>query len=405
MGRLLDEPGRFGGGRDEDPQAGSESQGVVDPVVDREAPPERRVAVLPVRDRMEAVAVTHNVAPATIECAGRGVLALGLGGNLLHRDLGGGAERCPVRLEEGVLRGNRLEVAAESRECWIGAPLEHHDRRRRLLLVDRHLCRLGPVEQGLDPARDVALRLEVVEEHLHRHGLRLRAVELRLRRRLGGGSRRARPLRRLADGVLGGVEHETEFRLRDFAVDDSKTRLFELAARRRDGLSDHQAPPMKPLWASSSVSMATWFPATSSAGPVHFAGKMPARFQVASTSPAGSRTEISAVSRVASPWTLAIHSATRVDCLSIGRVSLRLAYFARPGSRWMKPFCPPSLYSRTSYSIPRPSHFVQSPSEPKRSTRTEKRSPSAVSGIGRIPSAQVGQHAGPLAVGEELARQ
>src|SRR5690348_2304875 len=77
-----------------------------------------------------------------------------------------------------------------------------------------------------------------------------------------------------------------------------------------------------PLWASSSVSVATWLAPISSDGPVHFTGKTPSRFQVAIALPSESSAEISAVCRLTSILIFAIQLATLLVSLLMGRVSL-----------------------------------------------------------------------------------
>src|SRR5437763_3020966 len=72
----------------------------------------------------------------------------------------------------------------------------------------------------------------------------------------------------------------------------------------------------------------------------------------------------------------------------------------------MKAFSPPSLYSKTSYSTARPSHFDQFPRSPSPSILTRKRRlwPWGWSGI-VSSSAQVGQEAGALPVDQQFGLQ
>src|SRR5207253_5716434 len=72
----------------------------------------------------------------------------------------------------------------------------------------------------------------------------------------------------------------------------------------------------------------------------------------------------------------------------------------------MKAFSPPSLYSKTSYSTARPSHFDQFPRSPSPSILTRKRRlwPWGLSGI-VSSSAQVRQEAGALPIDQQFCLQ
>src|SRR5207245_1224245 len=144
----------------------------------------------------------------------------------------------------------------------------------------------------------------------------------------------------------------------------------------------------------------------SSDGPVHFTGKTPSRFQVAIGLPSGSSAEISAVCRLTSILILAIQLATFFVSWLMGRVSLMFWYLARPGIRWTKAFSPPSLYSKTSYSTDRPSHFDQFPRSPSPSILTRNRKLWAWGWSGIVSSsAQVGQEAGALPIDQQFCLQ
>src|SRR2546423_7876728 len=72
----------------------------------------------------------------------------------------------------------------------------------------------------------------------------------------------------------------------------------------------------------------------------------------------------------------------------------------------MKAFSPPSLYSKTSYSTARPSHFDQFPRSPSPSILTRKRRlwPWGLSGI-VFSLAQVRQEAGALPIDQQFCLQ
>src|SRR5215472_13094117 len=89
----------------------------------------------------------------------------------------------------------------------------------------------------------------------------------------------------------------------------------------------------KPLCASSRVSLATWLPAASSVGPVHFTGHTPLRFHRQTTWPFPSSTAISAVCRSTLLTIPETHFTTVCESRSRGRVSLTFGYLRLPGSR------------------------------------------------------------------------
>src|ERR1700730_6189981 len=144
----------------------------------------------------------------------------------------------------------------------------------------------------------------------------------------------------------------------------------------------------------------------SSDGPVHFTGETPSRFQVATGLPSESRAAISAVCRLTSILIFAIQLATFFVSWLMGRVSLMFWYLARPGIRWTKAFSPPSLYSKTSYSTDRPSHFDQFPRSPSPSILTRNRRLWAVGTSAIVSSsAQIGQEAGALPIDQQFSLQ
>src|SRR5207237_10716548 len=100
---------------------------------------------------------------------------------------------------------------------------------------------------------------------------------------------RSVPLRTLLRRVFARVELELEL-----------VYTFDLLELRFHHLHRLQCsyPARNPLWASSSVSVATWFAPMSSEGQFHLPGSTPSSFQVAIGLPSVSRRGISARSRL-----------------------------------------------------------------------------------------------------------
>ncbi len=109
------------------------------------------------------------------------------------------------------------------------------------------------------------------------------------------------------------------------------------------------------------ASVATLGPSTFNCGPVHLTGMTPSRDQLAIFFPSRVSAVISPVLRLTSPAMLENHEATFAESPLMGRVSLMFVYLMRPGSWWMKRFCPPSSCCSTTTSQPRPSHWVNTP--------------------------------------------
>ena len=106
----------------------------------------------------------------------------------------------------------------------------------------------------------------------------------------------------------------------------------------------------------------------SSVGPVHFTGMTPARFQVVISSAAAVIAVIAIVWGMTLISWSCIHIASHWELESTGRLRRRLVYLIGPRRLCVNAFMPPSRYSNTSYSKPRPSILVQIPSGRKPST-------------------------------------
>src|SRR6266542_1993860 len=221
-------------------RARREVEGVDDAVRLREEPPPRRVPVPRGRDPVERLADGHLVHDVGVDRSRRGVLGpvCVLVLELLERDLGLGSQRGAIPGEVGEADAEALD---DRLERMVVPPVEPAVRGpgavRLAVRVGEVLVDLHEVEESARVLRDRLPRPRGVEGEFHRDRARLSLGERQLRR-VPAGCRHLRPLVRLGDRELGGVEQARDVlpSLRfDEGLDRSGSRGGALVASARLG--------------------------------------------------------------------------------------------------------------------------------------------------------------------------